>query len=231
MGEYYKWVNVDKKEYISPYEFDEGNKLYESMLAGNPLIEALYALMAMDWKEDLLVFLGDETSIADNDSNPVLRRLAEEQTQAGQTDYIMDYVEDSYRNISGIFKAAEKEVRREIQFMIDHNDFEYNLYKVDRNRPFDGLFERDGQSFRYTVNHTKKEFFDMEAVLPVQPEMRDKAVVRGNPLPLLMAFGESASDDLLGLWLGDQIEVTDEPPAKTYKDMSEKYIAIWPKSR
>ncbi len=31
MGEYYNWVNVDKKEYICPADFDYGNKFHESM--------------------------------------------------------------------------------------------------------------------------------------------------------------------------------------------------------
>ena len=30
MGEYYNWVNVDRKEYICPADFDLGNKLLES---------------------------------------------------------------------------------------------------------------------------------------------------------------------------------------------------------
>lgn len=31
MGEYYNWINVDKKEYICPGDFDYGNKFHESM--------------------------------------------------------------------------------------------------------------------------------------------------------------------------------------------------------
>lgn len=31
MGEYFIWVNADKKEYIDPYDFDYGNKFRESM--------------------------------------------------------------------------------------------------------------------------------------------------------------------------------------------------------
>ena len=29
MGEYYNWVNIDKKEYITPRDFDYGNKFWE----------------------------------------------------------------------------------------------------------------------------------------------------------------------------------------------------------
>lgn len=35
MGEYYNWVNVDKKEYISPCDFGFGNKRTESLVRGN----------------------------------------------------------------------------------------------------------------------------------------------------------------------------------------------------
>ena len=28
---YYHWVNIDKKEYITPRDFDYGNKFHESM--------------------------------------------------------------------------------------------------------------------------------------------------------------------------------------------------------
>ena len=33
MGEYYDWVNIDKREYISPSDFDLGNKIHESASA------------------------------------------------------------------------------------------------------------------------------------------------------------------------------------------------------
>ena len=57
MGEYYDWVNISKKEYLSPVDFDLGSKLYESAYAGNPLLGALYDLLSSDWKGDAIVFL------------------------------------------------------------------------------------------------------------------------------------------------------------------------------
>ena len=41
MGQYYCWVNFDKKEYLCPADFDLGNKLHESMSADNALLRAL----------------------------------------------------------------------------------------------------------------------------------------------------------------------------------------------
>lgn len=38
MGEYYDWVNVDRKEYICPSDFGMGNKLLESSNRHNSLV-------------------------------------------------------------------------------------------------------------------------------------------------------------------------------------------------
>ena len=46
MGEYYNWVKVDKKEYISPNDFDFGNKRTESLGKCDALIRALRDLSA-----------------------------------------------------------------------------------------------------------------------------------------------------------------------------------------
>mgnify|MGYP001772577394 FL=1 len=46
MGQYYCWVNVDKKEYLCPADFDLGNKLHESMSADNALLRALLELLS-----------------------------------------------------------------------------------------------------------------------------------------------------------------------------------------
>ena len=41
MGEYFSWINLDKKEYKSPGEFDFGYKGYESVIINNALLCAL----------------------------------------------------------------------------------------------------------------------------------------------------------------------------------------------
>lgn len=56
MGEYYSWINVDKKEYICPSDFDLGSKLYESLLVWNHCLGALYNLLSSDWKGDFIIF-------------------------------------------------------------------------------------------------------------------------------------------------------------------------------
>lgn len=52
MGEYYHWVNIDKKEYITPRDFDYGNKFHESMNKDSAPLHALHVLLANEWKGD-----------------------------------------------------------------------------------------------------------------------------------------------------------------------------------
>ena len=48
MGEYYQWVNVDKKEYISPVNFGYGSKRWQTLHVGNTFLCVLYKLLATD---------------------------------------------------------------------------------------------------------------------------------------------------------------------------------------
>lgn len=223
MGEYYDWVNVDKKEYISPFDFDLGNKLHESAFAGNPLLGALYSLLASEWKGDAIVFLGDETNITKSDKNPVLRKLSAERESWGGPGYDADYVYETYKCISGIFKDSEGIVRHEIDCMVRYDDFSPNYYGVKKEAPYEGLFIREPLYFRYTINHTKKEYFDIERTRLTYKNRNNELAIRINPLPLLMAFPGSARDDGTGVWIGDDIEVSDLLPSSNYIDKSETY--------
>ena len=60
MGEYYQWVNVDKKEYISPVDFGYGSKRWQTLHVGNDFLCALYKLLATDWAGDHIIWLGKE---------------------------------------------------------------------------------------------------------------------------------------------------------------------------
>ncbi len=223
MGEYYDWVNIDKKEYICPSDFDLGNKLHESAFAGNHFLGALYNLLSADWKGDSIVFLGDQTNITEKDTNPVLRRLSVERQAWGEPGYDADYVTEKYKCVSGLFKEAEKRGRHEIELMIKFNDFRDNCYRVEREGPYKGLFERKSAFYRYTINHVRHEFFDIEKTRLTYTNRDGILSARINPLPLLMAFPGFDEDACTGLWLGDPIEVTDNMPPSGYKDMSEEY--------
>ena len=103
--------------------------------------------------------------------------------------------------------------------MVQHDDFKSNFYGVSRENPYEGLFIRDSKFFRYTINHTKKEYFDIEKTQLY--ENAEGRLIAINPLPLLMSF--YGPYDAPGLWLGDDIEVSNDPPSAEYKDKSYEY--------
>ena len=74
-----------------------GNKIHESASADNPLLGVLYNLLASDWKDDRIVFLGDQTDITEEDKNPVLQKLSAERKAWGEPGYDHDYVTDKYK--------------------------------------------------------------------------------------------------------------------------------------
>ena len=63
MGEYYTWINIDKREYLEPFDFDYGGKFHESGHRTNEMMEALYNLLSSDWKNCRIGWIGDECSV------------------------------------------------------------------------------------------------------------------------------------------------------------------------
>lgn len=205
MGVYYGWVNIDKHEYHSPVDSDEGSKLFETTFAYNALTGALYNLLSSDWKNDKVLFFGDETNIPDDIDNSVLSQLHKERMLWDEPGFEMDYIFETYRCVSGLFVKAKEEVLMETGYK-----FEDGTYNSDLEVPFEDLFTRDSKFFRFTINHTKREYFDTE-----------QTIVDGdfnfNPLPLLMSYSRSKD---VGSWIGDTIEVADTLSVKGYRNIS-----------
>lgn len=59
MGQYFKIINVDKKEQIKPNDFDNLRKLMEFSYEGNEFVTALYQLLETSWKGDRVYVTGD----------------------------------------------------------------------------------------------------------------------------------------------------------------------------
>ncbi|MCD8383804.1 MAG: hypothetical protein LUC39_02435 [Clostridiales bacterium] len=212
MGEYYKWVNVDKKEYLSPTDFGLGNKRYESLTRGNAFLCSLRELLDEHWKGDHIAFLGDEFSVSGNESNALLRSLYQQTLLYGKPGSISDLIDEKYRNVSCLFRDAEKEVRKEISFYIEsmrsgEAPLTVNEYGVNLERPFENLFSKKGRTFQYTINCTKGVCYSFNdtQILHLNHTHNDYA----DPLPLLMSYGRTSSG---GQWLGDIVAVADDIP-------------------
>ena len=209
MGEYFSWVNVDKKEYISPCDFDLGNKRYESIHWGNELLCALRELLSKEWNGDHIFFMGDQNLINKDTKNETLKILYEHSDKFGYPGDGFDTVYESYKNVSGLFKETEEYVREEIGFYLSglERGCDINEYGIDISDPFQGLFQREGRDFIYTINHNKRVCYSFEKtkILFKDGEECDFA----DPLPILMVYG---SNRIPGEWVGDIIGVSDNVP-------------------
>ena len=114
MGEYYDWVNVDKKEYICPGDFDYGNKFYESMHKDSIPLHALHSLLINEWKGDHVLWLGDECPVPEQSSNGMIKTLYKQSAEVGYPGDAVDMICESYRNVSCLFRESEKYVRKKI---------------------------------------------------------------------------------------------------------------------
>lgn len=222
MGEYYNWVNVDKREYICPNDFDYGNKLYESVWPGNEFLCALRELLSDEWAGDHVLFMGDEKDIPADTENETLKMLYRHTVNAGYGN-VYDSLAETYRNVSCLFSDAESEVRGEIlNYLADLKNGATDLpneYGIDASRPFDGLFLRNGRDFPFTVDHTKKVCYSLGKTKILSSEAHEE-LDHVDPLPLLMCYGRVTDP---GAWLGDIIGVADAVPAG-YALLSEIYV-------
>ncbi|MSR94097.1 hypothetical protein FYJ34_07455 [Clostridiaceae bacterium 68-1-5] len=223
MGEYYNWVNVDKKEYICPADFDYGNKLHESMHKDSTPLFALHSLLMDSWKGDRILWFGDECSVPEQSSNNVIQLLYNHSAAFGYPGDAFDTICESYRNVSCFFKEAEKDVREEIGYYLDEyretGRLEpFNEYGIDLDNPFDGLFFMTGKRRKYTVNHTKKIYYSLdETDILFQDHTKNDF---SDPLPLLLGYGRIKEP---GEWIGDIIGVSDQRP-EGYSLIKEIYV-------
>ena len=155
LDEFYNWVNVDRKEYICPYDFDCGYKSHQSIARGNACLCALRELLAGEWAGSHVLFLGDELFIPADSRNETLKMLYDHTVQAGYPGNVFMTVDGMYKNISGLFRAAEALVRPQIDDYLDDLRNRVptadNEYGVDPSDPCKGLFLRSGKSYRGTA--------------------------------------------------------------------------------
>ena len=61
MGQYYICVNLDKKEYLKPWDYDNGAKLMEHSYIGNNYIGTIESLLTSNnpWHKTRIVWAGD----------------------------------------------------------------------------------------------------------------------------------------------------------------------------
>ena len=223
MGEYYNWINVDKREYICPADFGYGNKFHESIHKDSIPLCALHTLLNDEWKGDHVLWFGDECSVFDSPSCNIIQTLYAQSVEFGYPGDAFDMICETYKNVSGLFKEAEENVREEINYYLE--DFKtcgkldcFNEYGVDLTNPFEGLFVKRGRRYKYTINHTKKVYYSLDETAVLYPDHTRSDFL--DPILILMGYGRVTDP---GEWIGDIIGASDQRP-KEYELLTELRI-------
>lgn len=185
MGEYFAFVNHDKKQIIDPINFDIVNiKAHGSMKKNTDFLCAFYSLLAHEWANDRIEWNGDESS---------------------------DYDDGTFLNVGAIFKSAESdEIKTEMKWDLEELEMEgdnydgWNEFGVTREN-IDSFFYRNGENYKYVINHTKKVAYclDYTKILSIKGEVLDWV----DPITLLIGNSRSLEK---GEWVGDIIGVSNE---------------------
>jgi len=121
MGQYYRIVNLDKKQYIKPHDFNDGAKLMEFALSGDGTMAALAVLLADgngrgggdmhsqdalvgSWAGDRVVITGD---YADNG-----KFVPDDgDKEAPLYSYTEEHCENISAKVRAVFRAAGETIR------------------------------------------------------------------------------------------------------------------------
>nr|WP_288964597.1 hypothetical protein [uncultured Mogibacterium sp.] len=147
---------------------------------------------------------------------------------------MFDLICETYQDVSGLFKEAEECVREyigayiaDVRAGIDVP----NEFGIDINHPFHGLFQRETEEYRYTINYTKGIYYELgETAVVARVYNADFSTeryyyeVEEDPLSLLLGYGEKAKP---GEWLGDAIGVSNQRPEGFFR-IPRIYLKYYP---
>ena len=203
MGQYYKVINIDKKEYIRP---NCGLKLMEWSYNLNPLILNLMKKLANEWKGDRVFVVGDYAVAHDRELDSYDRKTLEEiekeigiynKKERGYYISLYGFVDDNFKEVE-----LEKLEKEEYKYIYNHNKKEY----IDLEHcPLAWLYEKTG---KYNV-------------------------VRIAPISLALALGNGMgggdywgnNEELVGMFLNDvrSLEITKESLNLDYKEVRPEF--------
>lgn len=213
MGEYFDWVNLDKKEYVYSNPWNCGPKLTENCFVGNEKTDAVLTLLSERWRGDRVVFMGDYAEFSD-EVDPFRRAFEEELAGKG----IQDYLFDDLTDITGIFSYVKSSPH-----------CSYWDEDKETEMPYEGPFDTEIVFFRYVVDETLHEFVD-RCLCPVRYIDEDGTIVRYDPVPELMSsydYNEPEIDEFSGRWFGHAIRPTNERPPDDYKQIAQRRTCLY----
>ena len=163
MGQYYKAVNIDKRQYML---FD-GAKLMEFAWKDNRSVHAFMGLMAGDWRGDRVFVVGDYADC--------------ERQDAADGAWI------------SVYKGIVRELGIEgyFQYGDEYRLFQHAEDSFERVMDADEKLAKTGAKMRYIINEAQGVYIDLQH-LPAdtsEPWKDGVDVWCVHPLPLLLAMG------------------------------------------
>lgn len=213
MGQYFEWVNYDKREIIMTDPWPNGQKLRQCAYIGCPETDAALTMLAGDWAGDLVVFLGDNARFKD-ETHPGRREVERRLGGVISDDYTYDFTD-----ICGRFDYVRDHPK--IRHFVEYDDGSYDMV------PYDGPYDVEIHQFRYAVNESKKEYVDRYRTAVRYIDKDTGEIVRYDPFPELMCSETGGLEDpgheIEGLWFGDIVRPTDEHPGDDYTAVAQDY--------
>lgn len=203
MGQYYRIINVDKKQAIHPFDFGNSQKLTEWSYDLNKMVLTLMNLLGGEWKGDRVYVVGDYADTSDP-----------EEAWCATLDAALEELEceSLYKLAHEITHIVPESIKREFE----HDDGPIPVII--------GCTVDNG--YRYIYNHATRQFIDMTKC-PIEwiwfdNEAGKARATRFAPLPLLLAMGNgrgsgdyrnASNEHLVGSWCATSasIEVSKEP--------------------
>jgi hypothetical protein len=199
MGQYYKPINLDKKQYVYSHDFGNGLKLMEHSWVGNQFVGIVEALIAEGgaWHGDRIVWSGDYAD-----------------PEKGKTKRVPDWHQsDAQREAD---RAAGKKIKMITRKLNLFDLIDEDVKKEMKIKPC------GGKSYRYVINTDTKEFVDTKKI-PLSDVYTDNKgkewPFQIHPLPILTCEGNGRGggdlhkeSPLVGIWARARVTVSNLLP-------------------
>lgn len=196
MGQYYKPINLDKKQYVYSHDFGSGLKLMEHSWVGNGFVNVIESLIAEGgaWHGDRIVWAGDYADVEKGE-----KKMSYKDSRTGETKHyepnLFDLIDD---DVNPEMKLIPGPTQKNYRYVINLDTKEF----VDTKKvPLSDVYtDEDGKEWPFQMHP-----------LPI-------LTCEGNG----RGGGDfHKGDDLVGKWARQRVTVSDRLPAahEGYKEI------------